>query len=565
MVSEEKYIVSLRKHIFSAPSPAFSLLVFLGVIGLFSYLLHQNIHDVLLLFIAPYLITIALDYYSIRALRIYFPLNRVSALNLFTFMVAFVQFWILNYLFGFYMGFYLAFSSVIYPRFIIYRTFLSEKKCYSLLVSAYYSIVLIVITLLFLPYSVKSFLAATVVYLIIGYLMIRTSTAPFRREFREDPLFFVSAFINYMARLSKEDLEKLNRFFYGIYEYRKVPISAIVFKNQSGIKAVFLAPYIHPGPFGEVGGSDISTKLEKILNMDNLMVFHTTTTHDNNVATDEDVRKIADTVRRLLDGECEYTEMSDIVRFEVGGHGVMAQRFGQYAFIALLPTRAEFDDVELNTGIMLMHALRDKFRDVMAIDAHNNFNENSLPLTLTQRDAHKIRDALRTLKNKYRIKMGYGAVKFEGHSIGPGGIRAAVFECGTKKCGYVLIDGNNIKEGLTEKIKKAVAELADVEVFSTDNHVVNVTMMDLNPVGTEDNWDKIIESAKAAVQNAIENMEEVCVYMKTEWVELRMAASGQLAKMTDITKESMKVAKIAVPLLSAGGFIISFLIFYLGL
>ncbi len=562
MVSEEKYIVGLRKHIFAAPNAKISMLIFIVAAFVVAYPFHQSVYDVVLLFIAPYLLASALDYLTIRFLRIYFPMSRVSMLNIFAFAVAYIQFVIIYHFFGFYMGFYLSFSSVILPRLMIYRTFLSERKYYSLLVSVYYSAIIFLISIIFFSYQLFPFIIASASYVIIGFLMLRISTAPFRREFKEDPLFFISSLVNYMARLGREDVAKLNKFFYGIYEDREVPISTMVFRNKNGVKAVFVAPYIHPGPFGEVGGSDISTKLEKSLGMDNLMVFHTTTTHDNNVATEEDVSKIADAVRELMDGDCESDKMSTPIRFSIGSHGVMAHRFGDYAFVALLPEHAEFDDVELNSGIAIMKSLRGVFKDVMCIDAHNNFDENAQPLSLTRGDVHKIGENMKNLKNEFPIKMGYAAVEFNGHSIGPGGIRAAVFDCKTKLCGYVLVDGNNISQGLRNKIRENLKDLAEVEVFSTDNHVVNVTMMDLNPVGNEDDWDSIVKKSREVVQEAIGNMEYVCVHMRTKWIKLRMAASGQLAKMTDITKESIQVAKFAVPILSVLGFALAFLTFY---
>ena len=566
MASEEKYIVSLRKHIFTAPHPAVSITVFLITILIFSYLLHPKIWGVISLFLIPYLLVIVLDYYTIKILRIYFPLQRISTLNLFVFIIGFIQFWLFDFLFGFKTGFFLSFASVIYPRFVIYRTFLSERKYSSLLVSSYYSIMIFVMALVYMRiynFPWLQYIIASLIYLAVGYIMIRTTTAPFRREFKEDPLFFISSFLNYMGRLGYEDRERLDKFFYGIYQNRKVPISAMTFKAGDRIKAVFLAPYIHPGPFGEVGGSNIPNKIAKILNMDNLMVFHTTTTHDNNIANEEDVQKIAMVVKHLISGGCEYSEMSDMYRVKVGGHHALIQAFGDYAFVGLVPENCEFDDVELNTGLMIMESINRWFRGVMAIDAHNNFNENSLPLSLLGSDLNELKKLAPDLKKNSEIRMGFASRKCPGHSIGPGGIRGAVFNYNGKKIAYLLIDGNNIKKGLRDRIRTEISNIDELEVFSTDNHVVNTTVMDMNPIGTEDSWDEIISVCKEVVNDAIGNIEKVCVNMKTNWVELRMASRGQLERITSITKESVKVAKIAVPVLSISAFLVSFVVFFI--
>ena len=102
----------------------------------------------------------------------------------------------------------------------------------------------------------------------------------------------------------------------------------------------------------------------------------------------------------------------------------------------------------------------------------------------------------------------------------------------------------------------------EIEVFSTDNHIVNVSMMDLNPVGQDDSWDDIVRACQTAIDRAMENMEDVCMYMRTKYVELRMASAGNMKKMATVAKESMHRAKLATLLTFTFGFTLSFLAFY---
>ena len=140
----------------------------------------------------------------------------------------------------------------------------------------------------------------------------------------------------------------------------------------------------------------------------------------------------------------------------------------------------------------------------------------------------------------------------------------AVFEYGGKKIAYVLLDGNNIKRGLRDKIREELRDLVDeVEIFSTDNHIVNYDIMDLNPFGDKDDWDVIIENIKAAVRAALEDVEPVEVSMHTENVKMIMARRGQLQKMTEITRDALKTVKVAAPLTLITGFILSLLSFIL--
>ncbi len=563
MSSGEKYMVSLRKHVFEAPHPAVALSIFLFVLFIFSYIAHPQIGDVLFLFLFPAIFALFLDWISIRALRIYFPLRRITTLHLLVFLVSFVEFWLLSFFVDFTMSFFVGFSFPIFLRYLIYRTFVAERKNFAMLISSYYNIGILIFAVAYLnEVPLVQYILSTLTYGVAGHVFIITSTSVFRREFREDPLFFISTFVNYISRHSADDESKLNKMFHSMYTKRKVPVSVMVFHKNSGEKYVFVAPYIHPGPFGNLGGSNVSGKLENILHISDMMVFHTTTTHDNNV-DNEDIEKIAEVIKRAINDKCVITKFSEPKRGKVDGIEYMAQRFGDYMFVSLIPNNAQFDDVELSTGLHIRSELMKNMNDAMIIDAHNCFDENAVPLSLLGADVGALTKSLLSLKANFPIVMGYGHVNLKGRSIGPGGVRAAVFKVGNKRFAYILIDGNNIKKGLRDRIRKEIKEVDDSEVFSTDNHIVNMSMVDLNPVGEHDDWTEIINACKKAVEIAIKNEGPACASFRTEEVEFLMANTGNLELMSAITKKSVARAKIAAGLLLTASFVVSLLIFFL--
>ena len=564
----EKYVIELRNYLFKAPNMGISLLIFLIIIGVFSYLLHPDIYEVSILFILPYLITIFVDYISIKCLKIYFPMRRIATLNLLGFIISFVEMWSLMFFFPFLFSFYLSFSFLIYLRFMIYRVFLSGKNIAGGIISLNYNIAILIISILYFNdlsiFPVIPYIISVTIYYLMAFFMLRTSTSKFRREFREDPFFFLSSFINYLARYEKIDKEKLDKFFKSIYQKRIVPISTLVFKSKEKIKFSFIFPYIHPGPFGDLGGSDIPNKLEKHLGMDNLFVFHTTSTHDDNIATEEDVKKIANVIKGSLKCNCKYSEFSDFYRTTINNVDIGLQIFGKYPIIFLIPTKEIFDDVELRTGLLIRRKINTIYEDSAVIDAHNNFDENAAPLSLTTPDSSMLRKFVRDIKVDKKIKAGFALGRIKGKSIGPGGIRAAVFQYDKKRIAYILIDGNNIKKGLRNKIRKDLEDLVDeIEVLSTDNHIVNMSLVDLNPIGDKEDWNIIIDACRNVVKEAIGNIEDVCVCMKTQNIEMNMASHGELERLTDITRVSVGTAKIFGPLSFILGFLLSFITFIL--
>ena len=559
----EKYVVSLRRHIFRTPNWILSFTISSILIFLLSFAIHPIHLDVIYLFLLPYILAVLLDHITIKAIRIYFPLRRITSLNLFAFMISFIQVWILNYFYSFPFSFFFGFSSLIFIRYVIYRAFLSERKFISSVVSSYYSLMVFIVSIYKFSNFLLPYVLSSIVYGLMAFIFIGSTTRVFRREFREDPLFFLASFINYASRNKEEDVKKINSFFHSIYGNRKVPVTTIIFKNKEKVKGVFVVPYVHPGPFGEVGGSDLPNKLERYTGVQNLMVFHSTSTHDNNIASEEDVKKIAHAVKNAINKGCKYNRLSDLYRFEINGIQYLAQVFGKYAFIAIIPHRANFDDVELKTGMEIRNKILTYLDDAVVVDAHNNFDPHALPLSLTLGDISHVAMKVRNLKPDRKLRMGFGTTNYSGKSVGNGGVRVAVFEYGSKKIAYVLLDGNNVKRGLRKRLRNELMKYVDdVEIFSTDNHAVNMGLMDYNPVGERDDWKEIINSTIKALHQAIEDIEDVCVDAKTEYVEVRMAFSGELQRLAEITKKSLGRAKITAPATFIAGFVISYIIYY---
>ncbi len=552
----EKYILSLRRHIITAPRYEITVTLSIIFILLASYLIYWDILRTILLFGVPYILVNLLDYAMTKITRTYFPGKRIITLNLLVFIGVLIQILIFQRFYPFKFSFLLAFSSTVFLRTFVYFVFMREEPVLGLITSLNYNIIYAITTIFMASSYLLSFIVASLIYLSASIFILKISVAKFVREFSEDPLFFISSFINYLSNDGREHVKSINRFFESIYVERKVPVSTLVFWKNGNPKVIFLFPYIHPGPFGEVGGSDITRKLKKFTGLDNLMVFHTTTTHDNNVADERDVRKIAEVVKRSLKYEAHEEMMSDFGRFKIDGFEILAHVLGNNVIVALLPTHKIFDDVDLHSGLMLRRRLNRLFTDSAMIDAHNNFDENAFPLRLKRRDIEEIAEKLANMKKDAPIVMGYAQRKFEGKSFGPDGIKVAIFVHNNKKFGYVLLDGNNIKKGLRNKIREELKDLLDdVEVFSTDNHIVNYNILDLNPVGDKDNWEKIIEKVREAVKEALTNTESVKVSMHTEWVKLRMARRGQLETMSNITRDALKRVKITMPLATIGGFL----------
>jgi len=562
---EEKYVLELRKHLpRKMPSFPFTFITSTIFILFFSYIISLDFIKAIFLFLLPYVLITFVDYGMTALTHTYFPLRRISSLNVLVFFFSLLLFIIFRIFFPFFLSFFLAFSSLVYLRHIIYAVFMHDKKPLNLTMGVLYNFIYIIIALLYFREYLYPYLISTFLYWFAAHLTLRFSVSKFVKEFGENPLWFLSSFVNYMSKNKREEVHELNGFFKNIYSQREVPITLLGFHRSDGsLKAMFVFPYIHPGPFGSVGGSDIPNKLEKYTGLNNLLVFHTTTTHDDNIATEEDVKKIANIIKKYS-GRGKYDRFSDFKRFHVGNIEVATQIFGNYALIFLIPSKRFFDDVDFRAGMTIRRKLLNFFEDAAVVDAHNNFDENALPLTLSAHEINIIKKKLKELKADEPIKMGFASSRIQGKSIGPGGIRTVVFEYGDRRIAYILLDGNNIKKGLRERIRTEALKIVDeAEIFSTDNHIVNYNFLDLNPIGDKDSWDLLIGKIISTLKKAVENIEEVKVEALTEFVMLNMASRGQLHKLTEITRLSVGRAKIIAPLSLSLSFILSLIVFIL--
>jgi Predicted membrane protein len=77
-------------------------------------------------------------------------------------------------------------------------------------------------------------------------------------------------------------------------------VSFVSFKTEDGIKALFISPSVHPGPLGDLGGSNMPTLLANKFGHFT-MVAHGPSTHDFNPIAVSEIDKIENSVRRGLE------------------------------------------------------------------------------------------------------------------------------------------------------------------------------------------------------------------------------------------------------------------------
>jgi len=326
--------------------------------------------------------------------------------------------------------------------------------------------------------------------------------------------------LDHLTELGDEGRDEIESFFTAISVPARVRVGTLTFRTAKGTKVVFVAPLVHPGPMGYIGGSDLPAKLRAGLEdvAGAVLVAHGPTTHDENPANTKEVEKLSPLVRELIRGTTPSREASPMVRVREGKANVCVQVFGKRALIVASLAPNPTDDIESALGFAATQEARlAGVEDAVFVDAHNCMELGSGLTHFGTAAAHDILagtrkavvQALASERGPLRVgvasRRGIGS---PGEGIGAEGIQALVTEVSGARTALVLFDGNNMIPGLRDKIRDRLAPLVqDVEVLTTDNHSVNVTLGGFNPVGLAYDHGALVDATEQLLREAIGDLE----------------------------------------------------------
>ncbi|HDI42397.1 MAG TPA: DUF2070 family protein [Candidatus Bathyarchaeota archaeon] len=341
-----------------------------------------------------------------------------------------------------------------------------------------------------------------------------------RRLFGVDSLRISRAFFaSWMANLNSP----LESFLEEVGEEDDVEVSLLAFRNPSGqIKAVIAVPEIHPGPFRDLGSSNLPNELKWSLE-EKLgcvaAVPHGLSGHELNLASRAECRRVVRRVCENLEFGRFSREATPFLRVEYRGAKVSCQVFGDCPLLTLTLAPMTMEDLPRSLkGFIVGEARRLGYLHAIPIDAHNSING---PFN-TEKATHLFQSAcVKALKESLKLPrmqplVGVSCKYVKEFSLkdgmGPGGITALVVRVGEQTAAYVVIDGNNMIFGLRDKILRELKEIGidDGEVLTTDTHVVGARASvdrGYHPVGEAMNHDVLLGYIRRAVSEALKDLE----------------------------------------------------------
>ena len=415
-----------------------------------------------------------------------------------------------------------------------------------------------------LQIAIKAIIAG-IIFVLAIYAFITVIASPFKKNLGIGVLDLLSLFIAHM----NEGSNSLEGLFENMSEAIDTIVTFVSFKTENGIKSLFISPSVHPGPLGDLGGSNMPTILANKFDFFT-MVAHGPSTHDFNPIAVSEIDKIEAAIKRGLE-KVEYSsDASKFVRYNSENANIGVQFFNEGMVILSTFAPEGSDDIEFGVGLTMMAQSRSKcnVKDSVIVDCHNSFAPESGEVLPGNAEVFQLIDVIDKIEVNQAtedIKIGCWQNPMDDldkqEGIGESGIKTMVIEVANQRTAYVLFDSNNMEVGFRKEIIDATKDLEidELEVMTTDTHTVNTISRGYNPIGIAKR-PEIIEYVRTSIVEAIKDLEKVEVGTGTEKIEnLNTFGPNNSTELISTISSVVAVSRIIAPVLLITSLVIAFI------
>jgi putative membrane protein len=404
--------------------------------------------------------------------------------------------------------------------------------------------------------TVVRFYFASLVFLVGVYAIFYFINAPMKRNLGISGVEAIALFFSqwFYGGQGLEDT------FEEIGEEAELAVGAMSFTGKS-TSTIFLVPYVHFGPFGNLGGSEFSSKLSSAFESqyNNAFVFHGAVTHDFNPVSSDEFAPLLAAAQKAASQLHPAPARASIDVTRQGSWKVQNFSINDSLFSSV--SRAPQTTEDLDYGITL--ALKEKAERnhslALIIDEHNaetgdiNTVGPGSPLASELLDAMGASLQKKTTQQPLLAGFASGGTSIA-KSLGKNGIRVACFLLGKKLHAYLLYDANGITPDFRDEIIAAVKRVGQSmgystlpEVFTTDTHQINTVRGVLNPMGRGDR--KIITAITLQLFAAAQkNIEPVKFAAASERFRMKVFGGKQSVEIVSTLNSIVAFLKVAAPI-----------------
>src|SRR5215217_7368600 len=293
----------------------------------------------------------------------------------------------------------------------------------------------------------------------------------------------------FLSAWTENKVENIEKILLSKSKDERVNTDIIKFYNK-GQSIYWVLPNIHPGPFKEIGGSNLPYQIYNYFDQ-NAIVFHSASDHSLNISSKEEVQKYL----KSLSDTNNITDSGDTcsipVQIKIKNATATGIIFGNTAVLILSYAPHGMEDIPEQIGMELRTYSQNKgFREIFIIDSHNAMG-NKINESKNEDLLVAGKECLKILKElpQYRFKIGLSNtneldnnIKF-GEDTGKSGLSIILIEIinnykyknknnNSQQYAIGWVDSNNIKNGLREYVIQSLDQngINKLEICSSDTH-----------------------------------------------------------------------------------------------
>lgn len=397
-------------------------------------------------------------------------------------------------------------------------------------------------------------------------------TRPMARSYGIDGPAVFRSFLEHWVSGGDAGRREIEDFFRVFSEPAIVKAEVLAFRDRGGDAiATVVVPSLHPGPWGELAGSDLPRKMTQALGDGHgqVLTFHGASDHDLNPVDEEEVDKLGGNIREALGGLEGWSGRASRSVRVTDGTDALAQAFNGAVVAAQTSAPLPTDDVDWAVGCAIEQEMEKAGASPGAfIDCHNCLLPGAGHVAFGSAKAKRIeervveatRQVVGAQRSGFRVGVGHIPNEGESSSMGPTGVQTLVVEVDGQTTAWILADGNNMEQGLREKIRECAMEKVDeAEVLTTDNHIVNVAVGGFNPIGVKDDPELLTRICTESVLLALADLREAEVAAtRVEAEDVLVWGKGNTVRMTSNLNASVSTSKTALLAAVVIGFTVGF-------
>jgi predicted neutral ceramidase superfamily lipid hydrolase len=366
-----------------------------------------------------------------------------------------------------------------------------------------------------------------------------------RSEIGDSPMDLFRSFLEHWLRKNPTALEErlLSLSTEGSIETKILSFSG----KDSRLRASLVVSNFHPGPYRDMGSGGLPSEMKQSLEESQngvVQVPHGISNHKLNIVSHRDIDKLLSAARKNYPSDYSIRMASPMIREKEGEAIVSGQAFGNVTLLTITLAPEEMEDLPTVVSTEIEREASRLGFEVLIIDAHNSLlGQTSITPLQAQRiitAAVKVLGRLRALsQGPFYVGSAYDTLDEYGlkDGIGPGGLSVLVLKTESDTVSYLTIDGNNMQQGLREKILRSIGEtgVSDAEVMTTDTHLVTGLVrspLGYYPVGAALPTATFVAKITQTVQKAMANLEESSAGFSKFSLQLQVLGSEAFQSIT---------------------------------